>query len=356
MSPRRVVAVLAVAAAVGVSALAVSRWSGDAEAAALSAESEAASVHETATVRRGSLSTERDFSAAVSFGDEWTIGTAASGTVTQSHPTGSVVGFGDEIARVDDKPITLAEGSMPMYRELFKVDTRSRDENGDRVKLMIGSDVEQLQRFLISEGFDADESLEVDGVFGGTTQRAVKAWQEAVGLSATGRVDNTQLLFESDPIRLASTSRVGDQFSGLRATAAESLVLVDTSTRDRSALPVGASVEVDINGQTFAATVTGQKQVTSDDGSAIWRTTVDTGDAVDGETTAATVSVVQIVADDVLLVPVGALLALGEGGFALEVPTGDSTRLIPVEVGEVLDGFAEVRGDIATGDTVLVAT
>ena len=340
VSRRRLAAVLAIVAAVGVSAVAGSRWSGDADAATTPDDSETATPHETAAVRRGSLSTEREFNAAVSFGDEWTVGSAASGIVTQSQPTGSIVGFGDEIARVDDKPITLAEGSMPMYRELFKVDTRGRDENGNRLKLMAGRDVEQLQRFLVSEGFDADESLEVDGTFGSTTEKAVKAWQEGAGLTATGRVDSAQLIFEPEPIRLASTSRVGDQFSGLSATAAESQILVDTSTRDRSALPVGASVEVDVNGQVFDATVTEQKQVTSGDGSVIWRTSVATGTAVDGETTAAKVTVVQIVADDVLLVPVGALLALGEGGFALEVPDGDSTRLVPVEVGEVLDGEA----------------
>jgi len=354
MSRRRTITALALITALAVSVFVSSRGSADADAQVTSADDTA--PRETATVRRGTLSTERDFNATVSFGDEWTVGSAVVGTVTQSHPTGTVVGFGDEIARVDDKPVTLAEGSMPMYRELHKANTRGRDANGDRLELLTGDDVAQLQQFLVTEGFDADGKLVVDGEFGGYTEKAVKAWQESVGLLVTGRVDSTQLIFEPEPIRLSSTSRVGDAFAGLTATAAESQVLVDTSKRDRSALPVGTGVEIDIDGQLLAGSVIEQKQITAGDGSRVWRTTVEADGGHDGEATAAIVTVVQVVADDVLLVPVTALLALSEGGFALEVQNGETSPLVPVEVGEVLDGLAEIDGDITVGATVLVAT
>ncbi len=36
---------------------------------------------------------------------------------------------------------------------------------------------------------------------------------------------------------------------------------------------------------------------------------------------------IDVVADDVLIVPVGALLALAEGGFAVEIPTETGSRL-----------------------------
>ena len=67
--------------------------------------------------------------------------------------------------------------------------------------------------------------------------------------------------------------------------------------------------------------------------------------------------VVEVVAEDALLVPASALLALAEGGFAVEVPTPDGTRLVAVDVGEVLDGRAEISGrDIAEGSQVVIPT
>ena len=55
------------------------------------------------------------------------------------------------------------------------------------------------------------------------------------------------------------------------------------------------------------------------------------------------VEVVSDRADDVLAVPVTALLALAEGGYAVEVVTEDgSTVLVAVDPGLFADGFVEV--------------
>jgi hypothetical protein len=59
-------------------------------------------------------------------------------------------------------------------------------------------------------------------------------------------------------------------------------------------------------------------------------------------------------ATGVLAVPVRALLALAEGGYALEVVDGATTRLVGVETGAFADGYVEVTGDIADGDDVVV--
>ncbi len=308
----------------------------------------------TATVSQGSLATEREFNATVSHGDSWVVTTEAAGTITAAREVGELVDFGEELIRIDDKPVTVAEGSMPMYRELHKVNTRHRDANGKRLKLQTGEDVAQLQRFLIATGFDDGGDLEVDGEFGASTEDAVEDWQEAVGLPVTGRVDTSQLVFESAPVRINTTSRVGDRFSTLEVTGADTEVLVDTSTRDRSALPVGADVEIDINGTTVPGSVSQQKQVTLADGSRVWRTTISPDGELPDDVAAAKVTITQTVAEDVLLVPVVALLALSEGGFAVEVPDGPGTRLVAVEVGEVLDGRAEVSGEIAEGDEVVI--
>ena len=60
-------------------------------------------------------------------------------------------------------------------------------------------------------------------------------------------------------------------------------------------------------------------------------------------------------AEDVLAVPVTALLALAEGGYAVEVGEEAGTRLVPVNVGSYADGYAEIEGEgIAAGDRVVV--
>lgn len=57
-----------------------------------------------------------------------------------------------------------------------------------------------------------------------------------------------------------------------------------------------------------------------------------------------------------LAVPVEAVLALAEGGYALEVAdeTG-ATHLVRVELGVFADGMVEVRGDLTPGDQVVTA-
>ncbi|MCP4961958.1 MAG: peptidoglycan-binding protein [Actinomycetia bacterium] len=357
MNRHRFIAAFAIAA-VGAGAVATTGLlSGDDPTAAAALQAEPSVSWETVTVRRGTLASEREFTATLSHGDSWTINTAAAGTITSGHETGTVVGFGEPLVRVDNQPVTLARGTMPMYRELYKVNTRHRDQNGNRLKLQTGFDVTQLQTFVTAAGFDADGNLEIDGQFGGYTEKAVEAWQESVGLPVTGRVDNSQLVFEPEPVRINTNSRVGDTFTSVEVTGADPQVLVDTSTRDRGALPVDTEVEIDFgNDATTTGVVTDQQQVTSQDGSQVWRTTIAAEGNLPANTASATVTVTQVLADDVLLVPVTALLALSEGGFAIEIPTGTTTTLTRIEVGEVLDGTAEIDGDIAAGDEVLVPT
>jgi peptidoglycan hydrolase-like protein with peptidoglycan-binding domain len=312
---------------------------------------------DTAMARLGDMTLDREFRARVSFGDRWSIPTTASGTVTQSRDESAIVAFGAELIRIDDRPVFLAEGTMPMYRELVRVDTRQRDQNGDRLELQTGDDIVQLQRFLASAGFDAEGELEVDGEFGPTTEQAVKEWQEAVGLPVTGRVDRAQLVFSETPVRVAAGLRVGSPFVEMPVTEPAPIVTVDTSNRDRSALAIGSTVQV-VTGADIrhAGQVTEQQQVRADDGSTVWRTTI-TVDADLGDASEATVEAITVIAEQVLLVPVGSLLALAEGGFAVELVRLDGLPVLTtVEVGEVVDGLAEITGDIRVGDEVVVAT
>jgi len=57
--------------------------------------------------------------------------------------------------------------------------------------------------------------------------------------------------------------------------------------------------------------------------------------------------------EDVLAVPVAALLALPKGGFGVQVVDGDTTRIVAVKTGMFAAGQVEVSGrDVAEGVTV----
>ena len=72
------------------------------------------------------------------------------------------------------------------------------------------------------------------------------------------------------------------------------------------------------------------------------------------------------VSKDILYVPVNALLALAEGGYALEVyegnngddlstiKSGQDTTYVGVEIGVFTDGYVEVKGNISEGQLVIV--
>ncbi len=319
-----------------------------------SSEAIAAQQLSTAEVRKGDLSEERDFTSKVTFGDAFDAPVALTGTITSQHSVGSVVGFGESLISVNNKPVFLAEGATPLYRDLFRTNTKTKDEFGVKVQHMEGDDVRQLQAFLNTTRA-ADKQLEIDGVYGTTTEKAVKAWQKSVGFGPSGRIDSSQLVFSPGPVRIASESRVGATFSKLQISAAEAVATIDTNNRDRSALPVDSNVVIELpDGARLVGLVTKQKQVVKEDGSTVWRTTVTADGTFPGNVTSTKVIATIVVAKDVIHAPVGALIALAEGGFAVEVSNSGTTSLVPVEVGEVLDGRAEVRGEVKPGDMVVV--
>jgi hypothetical protein len=61
-----------------------------------------------------------------------------------------------------------------------------------------------------------------------------------------------------------------------------------------------------------------------------------------------------VAAENALTVPVEAVLALAEGGYAVEVHGAASSHLVGVELGTFADGFVEIAGDVAEGAEVVV--
>jgi hypothetical protein len=82
--------------------------------------------------------------------------------------------------------------------------------------------------------------------------------------------------------------------------------------------------------------------------------TVDDTDALgDWETTPVDVLLETGRRADVLTVPVGALVALAEGGYGVQVVEGTATRYVVVEAGLFADGLVEISGPEVTEGMVV---
>ncbi len=233
-------------------------------------------------------------------------------------------------------------------------------------ELLSGSDVLQLEKGLLGLGFGG-AGLVVDGVFDGATRLAVLEWQEAVGAEPDGVVELGEVVFLPEPLLVTDlVRRVGQQVSPggvvLEAAAASSVVTLDLPAADQGELEVGEQVTVELpDGTEVVATVTSVSGVAStlQNGETVFEVLIalDDPSAAQGlEEAPVKVKVVTDSAEQALAVPVTALLALAEGGYAVEaVDESGDTRLVGVETGLFADGLVEITTDaLGPGDRVVV--
>jgi peptidoglycan hydrolase-like protein with peptidoglycan-binding domain len=228
----------------------------------------------------------------------------------------------------------------------------------------MGPDITQLEANLAALGFDADGTLVADGVFDQATEIAVSAWQESLGVEPTGEVALGSVVFVEGPSLvddqlgvLGSTVNPGNPLLSLTPTrTGEELVttqrvVAQLPLADRSLLDIGTEVTIDLpDGTDVPATVLDIGNVPlgggADGSEAYVEVEIQPFEPIDEVWIGADVDVevVSELAADVLSVPVSALLALVEGGYAVEIPDGEGTRLVGVETGMFADGFVEISG------------
>jgi peptidoglycan hydrolase-like protein with peptidoglycan-binding domain len=232
-----------------------------------------------------------------------------------------------------------------------------------------GEDVRQLQENLIALGITT-EGLSANGTFDAATTASVKAWQHSLGRAETGRVDLGEVVFEPGAVRVAShTVSVGDTVTAgtqiLAATSTERVVTIALEADQQALVSAGDVVDVDLPDGT---TVTGHVDsvgtvATAADAQST--PTIDVTIVLDDPAASGTIDqapvdvlITTISRENVLAVPVNALLALLEGGYAVEVAAADgTTHLVGVDTGIFQDGWVEVEptnGGLDEGDQVVV--
>jgi hypothetical protein len=320
----------------------------------------------SAAVERRSLSTQTQFTGTLGYAGSYTVLGRAPGTLTWLPKVGQVIRDSQVLYRLDEAPVVLLYGSTPAYRTLAEGATATG-----------GADVAQLNHDLVALGYvnkaDVDSAWDE---FNWATKAGVERLQRHLGVEQTGRFDLGDVVFLPAAARVtALQASLGAPATGplLRASSTRRTVSMALSPDLQSEVKAGDRVTITLpDGSTTPGKVTSVGRVASapsnDSGAS--------GGSHSGPTVpvhinpthpratgrldqaAVQVAITDQTVDNVLAVPVNALLARSGGGYAVEVVAGDGTRhLVPVAPGLFDDaaGMVQVSAPgLAAGQRVVV--
>jgi hypothetical protein len=317
-------------------------------------------------------------------GSPYSVINQAQGTYTSLPAVGQMISHGHVLYRVNNSPVVLLNGSTPAYRTLSAGAS--------------GPDVAALNADLVALGYATRARLSpTSAAFGPATTSGLEKLQAALGVTQNGALALGQAVFEPTAVRVTALSgqlggraRPGQTVMQGTSTARQVQVALDASQQTEVA--VGNEVTLTLpNNQTTPGVVSSVGAVAtcppssesggSGSSSAVPGTdTCSSGGSGSGATPTITVGVtpsdpaatgkwdqapvrVGITTASVrgaLVVPVTALLARSDGGFAVEV-IGAAARnhLVPISLGLIddADGLVQVTGSgLAAGQTVVVAS
>ncbi|HKS49876.1 MAG TPA: peptidoglycan-binding domain-containing protein [Amycolatopsis sp.] len=310
----------------------------------------------TAIVEQRRLVAQTSLNGTLVYADSFGVTNRIEGTVTALPAAGDTIEHGKPLYWIDNKPVILLRGRVPVYREL------AREARGP--------DVQQLNAELVALGFAGNRVLDPNSqVFGAATATALVKLQKKFGLDPTGKLALGQVVFvPADAIRVSKTAAT------LGSPAPTAVILETTATRRIVTVPVeisqAASIKVgdDVSVTPPAGTSTpgkvtsiGAVATRNQSGSVTVDVLVEPlkPDEVAGlDQAPVQVAITTAVADNVLAVPVNALLALSGGRYAVEVvQDGDARKLYEVTLGLFDDsaGMVEVKGaGLRAGQRIVV--
>jgi peptidoglycan hydrolase-like protein with peptidoglycan-binding domain len=313
----------------------------------------------TATVQRQDLSGQTKVDGTLGYAGSASVQSPLSGRITWLPKVGAVIRRGGTLLAVDNTPVQLFYGAKPAWRDLS---TGVED----------GPDVRQLEQNLAALGYDPDRQMTIDDHYTWATATAVKRWQKARGLDQTGVfTTGMPVVFLPWPARVQtlSASVGGSAAPGGPVYAVTSnvhQVTVDLDVSQQGYVKAGDRIQVVLpDGRRVKGRIGEVGRVAETQGSGPDQTTtipvtvtLDNPDA-GGRLDQAPVDVYVTTQTrrGVLAVPVTALLALKEGGYAVEtVDEAGQHHLVAVRLGIFSDGMVEVAGSgLRVGAKVVTA-
>jgi peptidoglycan hydrolase-like protein with peptidoglycan-binding domain len=317
-------------------------------------ESPPTSTEKPATVvaERTTLTSNLLLNGDLTYGDEVDL-PGRNGTVTWLPRSGAVVAVGQTLYEVDGRPVIAVAGSRPFWRDLAQGMTD-------------GPDVAQLEQALADLGYGA--GVTVDNHYTWATASAVKKWQRDLGLERTGVIQLGDIVaINAASVRVAAvTAKLGDQAQGSPMSYTSTTIRAIADLTDAQARELVAPIEVTVrlpDGTEIPATITsidpgGEPTGEGDEttsASAIVEF-ADQASVVDVGLRSVKVTIARDEIADALVVPVTALIATLDGGYAVDVVRSGETLRVPVELGLIADTRVQITGgDLDEGDEVVVA-
>ncbi|AWW43190.1 peptidoglycan-binding protein [Streptomyces cadmiisoli] len=292
----------------------------------------------TEPVVRGDLVTEVMATGSVRFTGARVVKNHLTGIVTWVPSANTVVEQGKRLYSVDDKPVFLLRGELPAWRE-FKPDMPD------------GEDVRMLEQNLAELGYT---DFTVDEEYTEKTEAAVKRWQKNNELPANGRIELGRVVFAPGSVRIATAEvRSGDPVAPaqdvLEVTGFQHRVSAEIPSKEQDLAVKGAKAEIELpDGKRIEGTVTsvGAEKMTQDNTKVVPITVRPESARQLGSVQSADVVVVlqRLEAEDVLFVPVTALLPAEGGGYAVQLVKNGRVTVVKVKTGAFAEGRAEVSG------------
>jgi hypothetical protein len=318
-----------------------------------------------ATVTRQDLSSQTQVPATLGYAGSYTVVNQAQGSFTGLPAVGQVVSQGQVLYRVNNEPVILLYGSVPMYRSLSAG--------------MSGTDVRQLNADLVALHYaTASELGPGSDYFSAETADALDLLQQHLGVTGNSTLNLGQAAFLPTAARVTTVSATlggpaGPGQQVLQATSTTRQVSIALDADQQSEVAVGDKVAIVLpDNQTTPGVISSVGTVAtapaatspgssgSSPSSATITVLVNPADpAATGDWDQAPVNVTITTASvaDALVVPVDALLAQ-PGGYAVEVAQADgSRRLAAVWLGlfDDADGLVQVTGPgLRPGERVVV--
>ncbi|MFD4370643.1 peptidoglycan-binding protein [Streptomyces sp. NPDC058486] len=297
----------------------------------------------TEAIVQGDLVSTTSVDGTLGYSKQRKINSGTGGTLTWVAAGGAKVGRDGKLYAVDGTAVRLWFGTEPMYRKL---------KNGDT-----GTDVKQVKQNLIALGYGA--GLAADDRFTDGTTKGVKRWQKDHGLKQTGEIGPETVAFASGPVRVAGAeASVGDRTGPgqlvLTTTSADRVVQLKVKVSEAALAKPDGRVEIQLpDNTTTSGTIASVGTIAKSGDGPDDKTpridvtvTFDDPEKVSGiDQAPATVKLTGQTREGVLSVPVGALLALKDGSFGVQVVDGDQVREVGVTLGMFAQGRVEITGD-----------